>query len=83
MDKLDKWEETFEIDGMKFTVKCCKIDCITYRFDVYNKDNESVANSVVQLEEEPTNDIFVEEIVKPRVKKLKAFIVRDFMKRSK
>lgn len=79
---MDKWENTFEIDGMKFTVKCyCeKLDaCFRYMFIAYNKNNEPVANTAIILYREPTIEDFEKEVVPPPLKKLQAFVKRRML----
>lgn len=79
---MDKWEKEIEIYDMKFTVKCYyeKTDLgYTYRFIAYNKDNEPIANTVIQLEIEPTIDEFEKEAAEPSLKKLQMYILRKYV----
>lgn len=78
MNNLNKWEETFEIEGMKFTVKCNDIGGTTFRFEVYNESDEPVANTTVRVDKVPSIEEFIEEIAKPTVKKLMKVLVEDF-----
>lgn len=79
---MDKWENTLEIDGMKFTVKCYygKLDTgYSYDFIAYNTVDEPVANTIVLLDREPTIEDFEKEIAPPSLKKLQLFITRKYV----
>lgn len=79
---MEKWENTFEIDGMKFTVKCYyeAIDTgFRYSFVAFNENDEPVANTYVRLDKEPTVEVFENEVAAPSVKKLQAFVVRKYV----
>lgn len=78
----NKWENTFEIDGMKFTVKCTydKLETgFRYTFIAYDTNNVPVATAAVKLDREPTVEEFEKEIAEPSIKKLQVFVVNKYL----